>query len=464
MVRKLCLVVWSALQSVPHSTGFVTMRLRRRLRLATLFLSCLLAMSFSSVPAFGQFDALQKGEITLSQGHRLRAIQLIEKAAADDEQLRSLLYQYLPTISDYEPVVEFADARQVPTSNEAYLEQLANEKELERLPAFDAIVELAKTRQIVILNEAHDTPEHRMVGMQLAEALKKEGFEYLAIETLFHPKGESGIVDLKYPSLTTGAYTKEPIYADFVRQAIRIGFKLVAYEIDSEQRKHIDRSDTYSSILVREEAQANNLIDNILSKDPDAKIFIYVGYSHATEDWRTLDDGRELGWLAARLQRKTGIDPLTIDQVGGTYNIKTGNVDAVYKMLHEKKPFETPTIVKTQDGEWLTSDQYHGKIDVTLFLPLQTTVNDRPTWLIANDYRQSMQISNDKYYQGQKTLLQAFVENEPKDAIPVDQILIDSAEGHSYLMLPPGNYRLVADLEDASTKELGSLQVEKGSR
>ncbi len=266
----------------------------------TVFTSTVFAILFFANYAQAQFEALNEGQAALEKGHRLKSVRLISEAAEKHPELKDVLYQYLPVISDYSIEIPFAAARQLSPANASYLETLGESAhQLERVKAMEAIVKAVRGRQIVILNEAHDTPAHRAFGMQVAKALANEGFQYLAIETLALPKGRAGLVDLNFPRLATGSYSKEPVFGDFIRQAVQFGYKLVAYEIDAEQGKKIDRADSYSGVLVREEAQADNIIDAVLKMDPDAKILIFVGYSHATEDWAKLEDGRELGWLAA---------------------------------------------------------------------------------------------------------------------------------------------------------------------
>ena len=426
----------------------------------TVFTSTVFAILFFANYAQAQFEALNEGQAALEKGHRLKSVRLISEAAEKHPELKDVLYQYLPVISDYSIEIPFAAARQLSPANASYLETLGESAhQLERVKAMEAIVKAVRGRQIVILNEAHDTPAHRAFGMQLAKALANEGFQYLAIETLALPKSRAGLVDLNFPRLATGSYSKEPVFGDFIRQAVQFGYKLVAYEIDAEQRKKIDRADSYSGVLVREEAQADNIIDAVLKVDPDARILIFVGYSHATEDWSMLEDGRELGWLAARLRRKTDIDPLTIDQVGGSYNIKTGEVDAVYQLLHNEKPMESPTVFRRKDGSCVTSDRYYGKVDMSLFHPLQEMVKGRPDWLQCDGYRKPFDVRNKEYYRGTRTLLQAFLQDEPDDAIPMDQVVIESGKGDSTLLLPVGRYRLVSQIDDGTSVTIGAIEV-----
>ena len=64
----------------------------------------------------------------------------------------------------------------------------------------------------------------------------------------------------------------------------------------------------------REERQATRLAEVIADLPESDRILIHVGFSHAAEVPIRGPGGNPLEWMAARLKRYTGIDPLTIDQ------------------------------------------------------------------------------------------------------------------------------------------------------
>lgn len=406
--------------------------------------------------AAAQFDSLNAGLKSLQAGHRLQALELMRQAAQDNPALQQMLPQFLPAISDYSPQYPLEDTTASPVIHKAYWDSLVDSlQELKRADAIPTICELARHRQIVILNEAHDCPQHRAFAHRLALALREIGFESLAVETL---AGKPGPVVFDYPTLATGHYSGEPVFADFLRQARSSGFQFMAYEAEPDKMPPKPR-DSYETIRWREETQADNLVAHVLEPNPAARLLIYVGYSHATEDWRTLPDGRQVGWLAAQLRKRTGIDPLTLDQVGGSYNPQARQVDAVFKLLQDAAPLKAPLVVQHPDGSWLTSDAYQGKVDLTVFHPPQEMSQGRPNWLFMDGYRKAVEIAREPYYRGTPVLLQAFLAHEAGDGIPMDQLLITSDEGQATFLLPPGAYRLVTQDAAGNHREHGMIQV-----
>lgn len=94
--------------------------------------------------------------------------------------------------------------------------------------AIDFISKKAKTEQIIIINEAHHQPYHRVFTTLLLKNLYKEGFRYLCLEALgdFDPE----LSTRKYPIINSGGYIKEPMFGNLVRVALELGFQIVEYE------------------------------------------------------------------------------------------------------------------------------------------------------------------------------------------------------------------------------------------
>ena len=99
-------------------------------------------------------------------------------------------------------------------------------------PALEAIPELASNYRAVFFNEAHNIPLTRTLTVQLLGKLRAEGFDYFAAETLYQT--DTGLQARGYPVAGSGFYTQEPICAEMVRTALKLGFKVVAYEALSD--------------------------------------------------------------------------------------------------------------------------------------------------------------------------------------------------------------------------------------
>lgn len=155
-------------------------------------------------------------------------------------------------------------------------------------------------QQIVIMNEQHWQPKHRFIGDLLLKNLYDEGFRYLAVEAL-SDEDEYQLNERKYPVQASGLYTKEPAFGNFIRNALKMGFKLISY----------DSFDTD-----REYRQANTIYQKILKNTPQAKVFVWCGIGHV------LEDKRQYPMMAYYLKEKSGIDPLTIEQTQGDVRSK----------------------------------------------------------------------------------------------------------------------------------------------
>lgn len=113
-------------------------------------------------------------------------------------------------------------------------------------------------RQVVFFNEAHNIPLTRTLTVAMLPALRREGFDYLAVETLYDD--DTHLARRGYPTALSGFYINEPIYGEMVGSALKLGFKVVAYE-----------SDQPGTPDARERAQAHNLVARIFRKAPKAR-------------------------------------------------------------------------------------------------------------------------------------------------------------------------------------------------
>lgn len=103
--------------------------------------------------------------------------------------------------------------------------------------------------------------------------LKNHGFRYLAAET-FTPTVESP--SYMYPDYVSGYYLMDPVFADAVREARQLGFTLVSYESNKNDR---------------DKRQAQNLKEKIFDLDPHAKVLILAVRGRVSE--RVAEDGWE---------------------------------------------------------------------------------------------------------------------------------------------------------------------------
>ncbi len=310
------------------------------------------------------------------------------------------------------------------------------------IPALDAIVQEAKGRQIVILNEAHHIARHRLFAQMLATRLRAIGFEYLACETFSSPT--TGLAQRGYPTFTDGYYTGEPLFADFVRQSLKLSYIPVAYE--TERHTRTPNQSPSDSINERETDQATHLVERILGKNPKARVFIYVGYSHLLkkEVTRGGEDGKKVQWMAGRLKAMTGIDPLTIDQTAMTDpapgSLESAILQEVFSAATD--PGAAAVLQREDSAAYLVRGNYAGDAEMQVCHRLTKLVQGRPDWLGLNGYRKPQDIPTDLLPKTGRRLIKAMVEGEGDGVIAMDQVIVEAgSETPPVLMLPAGRFK-----------------------
>jgi hypothetical protein len=119
----------------------------------------------------------------------------------------------------------------------------------------------------VFFNEAHNVPITRTLTVQLLTKLRAEGFNYFAAETLYQT--DTKLQSRGYPIKGSGFYTEEPICAEMVRTALKLGFKVVAYEATVGCYRRCSRG-----------RAGRNIYREVFKKDPDARLVLDAGYAH----------------------------------------------------------------------------------------------------------------------------------------------------------------------------------------
>lgn len=312
--------------------------------------------------------------------------------------------------------------------------------------ALDVIGSIADRRQVIMINEEHDTPMHRAFTARLLPVLYKKGFRYFAPETIV----DEQINQRGYATHKSGFYQSDPVYADLVRTAIRLGFKIVPYDLSPDCENPPDNSDYCQD--VRERGQAQNLYDRILKNDPKAKILVHVGRTHNQKT--KLEKWALMGW---HFKQISGIDPFTIDQTQMSERSRPEFERALFRYAVAKWNFKEPTVFQVAEEKYWSSSSY----DLTIFHPRTIYKEGRPTWLEMGGARKSLALYGTVENQTAKPflpqtggtfLVQAFVAGEPNDAIPVDQIIVADAKKAPVLMLPAkGEFRLRAIDESGKT-------------
>lgn len=264
---------------------------------------------------------------------------------------------------------------------------------------FKAIMPKAQEASLLILNEAHHVPSHRAFALSMLDSLQKAGYSVLSLEGLSYE--DKGLNERGYPIASSGFYTREPLFANFIRAAILKGFKVVGHEIKPEQE--IELNDWIARSNHRDSIQAVNLL-SILQKYPDQKVFAYVGYDHV------LEKARGKFKRMATYLKEAGIDALTIDQE-----------------MHcecDADLLKAPAVL-TKDGQGpITTGSRMGFVDLQVIHSI-TDRGDLKGWLSAYTGYKEKKISIPKKHQSNRLLVQVYDKKEftqsGDKAIPVYQ-------------------------------------------
>jgi hypothetical protein len=383
-----------------------------------------------ALAAQAPLPAPQRGMAALMKGRYLEARDIFAAGAFNpdgsvrDRVAREYWQQFTPMLTG-EPQLDTLTVRrdEAPDPNWA-----AQVRDATARPALDEIVRRARDTRIVIINEAHYSPRDRAFAWQVAQALRPLGYSVLALET-FANRSAAGSVSaverLQADSIVrsgTGTYTQDPVFAAFVRQALAIGYRPVAYEITAEQ-------DKVGDVPEREQAQAANLAAHVRAS-PGAKLLVHVGHGHNSEDTSRYDDGSDGRMMAARLKEMTRIDPLTIDQTKLT-DLQP-KARTAYPIAAAKGG-SRPAILLVGDKPLVLS----GGTDLQVVHPVRRYRHGRPTWL-ASLGGKPVTIPAALLPRTGERLVQAFAADAPADAVPLDQVLVTAGMPIPKLMLPPG--------------------------
>lgn len=268
----------------------------------------------------------------------------------------------------------------------------------------------ARFKKVVMFNEEHHNPHHRLYLETLLKKFKIQGFNTLALETLSYKDSE--LEKRKYPISITGAYSVEPYFANLIRKALEIGYKVLPYET---------RFFKGSTIKSREINQSNNLAKII--KEETGKVLVLAGYSHISEVPIESHSRDSIKWMATLLKENYNIDPLTIDQTE----------------ILENKTLKKISIPYRKNNPLMLS-KYRGRYDINLIYPFDII------YLHKKLGKKKMTVSFDDHFLKEHQLIQFYVKNEydiHKDkAIPYEQFLIEESSMDIYLD-PSKLYRLI---------------------
>ena len=299
--------------------------------------------------------------------------------------------------------------------------------------AVKTIVERSVGQQVIMVNEEHRMPLHRVLTLQLLQPLFEKGYRYLAVETLSY---DSALIRTGYPHLKSGTYSKDPVFAEMLRTAISIGYTLVPYDIKKVPDDYAIMNPMQRQMF-REEEQAKNIIKNILKKDPKAKIIIQGGRDHIAEIYEMQSMGADsfrIGVMAGAFKYFSGINPFTIDQMRHAEHSKTAFESSIFQWWRkQKKVMGSSIFVNKKTGSFLTDGEQ--LYDLTIVPSPAKYIDGRPDWLVDMPQRKKLYIDVSHYQPGgsEYFMVQAIYANEDQYAYLKDRKKV-------LLLLKSGNY------------------------
>jgi len=307
------------------------------------------------------------------------------------------------------------------------------------------ILARAGRERIMMINEAHHVPLHRVFTLSLLAGLYQQGYRYLGAETL--SEGDRGLAQRGYPvtsstdyATNSGYYTAEPQYGHLIREALRLGFAVFAYDAFPD----VPPADFARQ---REVQQARN-IQKILQADPAAKILIHAGYDHIREDSLGGSWGKA---MAGRVKEFTGINPFTINQEKLSEKSAPRFDNPYYKLARAAEA----SVFQSQEGQVFAGPIGTALFDVRVYHPPTHYYDGRPDWLRLNGRRKSHVLPQRARLGAYPCLVFAYrQEEDSRVAVAADIIELRTPQDRTALILEPGRYLLRFQASNGTTKQM----------
>lgn len=340
-------------------------------------------------------------------------------ANLSSSQINNLRTNYLQIISSLPPhslekeeAIKMLRILNTPTD----VKEVFNNKNI--VKAIDFILSNAINYNYLLINESHYNSQNRAFTKSLLKPLWSLGYRYLALETLSYDDPE--LAKRGYPVMNTGYYTQESVFGNLVREALRIGYKIIPYEYDSK-----------NSVL-RDSMQAVNIYKQTYKADLKGKVLVHAGYSHIAEA-----GDRSFKPMGLQLKGLLQEEILTVDQESMTELLDSEKRHPYYNYAIDNFSTDFPFVVVDSTNQSIVDPINSIGIDIQVYHPFTTYVQGRPKWII-DETNSAFQLP--KYilkYKGY--LLQAIKHDELSNAVPIDQFVISENKS---IVLPRGIFLL----------------------
>lgn len=302
--------------------------------------------------------------------------------------------------------------------------------------AKDEILKNTKNKQVVMINENHLNPYSRVFVTDLLADFKKQGFDYLGIETLVSSEVSDSILNIqKYPTQKSGYYVTEPCFGNLIRTALKENFNVFAYEYN----KQSDSTSRIQKKNHREKSQALN-IQKILAKDPNAKILIYAGHDHIQKK----SNNPQVKMMAAYFKLLSGIEPFCIEQATMIEKVTIDKEHPAYRQIMSKNRLKE-SVVLERNNEYWTIPERRASHDMCVFHQRNEYNNTQyPIWLLNSTGKISHTLNLESIKTKENYLLQVYVKKEYDEAIfeavPIINRITNKTNNTLQINLSQGEY------------------------
>ena len=305
----------------------------------------------------------------------------------------------------------------------------------------------ADTSRVIMVNERHHAASDRLLTLRLLPVLYAKGFRYLAAETF--SDADTALNRRGYAlNEVTGHYTGDPVFAEVVREARRLGYTLVPYEMTEAQRART--GDGFTPQQRRDHAQAENLVARTLGVDPRARVLVHAGPGHIEEavkdDWHP---------MAVYFRALSGVDPVTVDQTVLSERSAAGYEHARYRAAADAGQLRRgPVVLADAAGRPMPSVDFAA--DVQVLSPHTTYTAGRPDWMAMDGRRRPVAVRVPEC-RARWCFLVATAADEPAGAAALDRTEVRGSD-RARLFLPPGR-RVRVVVQDSAWAPVRTLTV-----
>lgn len=350
---------------------------------------------------------------------------IAEQSDGKQTVFRELFGTVATLLGDYDTAERIYGLPREPTS-------LSTRGPLKPIEAIEHLMPKISRARVLFMNESHGIVRTRGALLQWLPRLKAAGFTHLALEAFDTSatmadasncsrefRSDPVIESRGYPVLKSGFYTREPVYGAILETALGLGFQIVAYDIDGE-----DRMRGGATILAC-----------ILDQNDSNRLVLLGGFGNIAETRgaRPRDNWTLADWLF----ELSAVDPLTLSTTT-LLGVSPKRIDGVTKP-------GVPYMLMDSAGNFVRSSLY----DHLVFIAPFPGGQQRSIWNVVSPEREVFEIKRPAGWSPGLAFFSATITDREAGATPSDACVATGDEGCT-LFLSPGAYRIDAGHADGS--------------